>query len=145
MTTARARRATGEEYLIVGLGMDVVEIARIQRMLDAPRGRAERFLSRCFTPAERATCDAVRDRATRYAARFAAKEAASKSLGAPSGIRWQDVEVVRAPSGAPALVLSGVAAKEARRRGAARALVTLTHDGGVAAATVVLDSEGEER
>ncbi len=131
--------------MIVGLGMDVVDIARIRRMLDAPDGRAERFLSRCFTAAERATCDAARDRAARYAARFAAKEAASKSLGAPGGIRWHDVEVVRGPSGEPSLALSGVAAEEARRRGAARALVTLTHDGGVAAATVILDSDGEEQ
>ncbi len=144
-TAAQARELTGETEVIVGLGMDVVEIARIQRILDTPGGRADRFLSRCFTAAERATCDAVLDRAARYAARFAAKEAASKSLGAPSGMRWQDVEVVRAPSGAPALALSGVAWAEARRLGAARALVTLTHDGGVAAATVILDSDGEKR
>jgi holo-[acyl-carrier protein] synthase len=131
--------------VIVGLGMDVVEIARIQRMLDGPGERAERFLARCFTAAERATCDAAHDRAARYAARFAAKEAASKSLGAPRGIGWHDVEVLRGSSGSPALALSGAAAEEARRRGAARALVTMTHDGGVAAATVILDSEGEER
>lgn len=131
--------------MIVGLGMDVVDIARIRRILDGPGGRAERFLARCFTEAERAVCDGRVDRAARYAGRFAAKEAASKSLGAPAGISWHDVEVVSAPSGAPSLRLSGVASAEASRRGAARALVTITHDAGIAAATVLLDSEGEAR
>ena len=76
--------------MILGLGMDVVEIARIQRMLDGPPARAARFLARCFTPAERTYCDGGRDRAARYAARFAAKEAASKALavsGAPVSAR----------------------------------------------------------
>jgi holo-[acyl-carrier protein] synthase len=123
--------------VILGLGMDVVEIARIARLLERPTV-ADRFLARCFTPGERAFCEAVRDRAARYAARFAAKEAASKALGAPAGISWHDVEVVR-DGGAPALRLSGVAAAAAARLGAARALVTLTHDGGIAAATVVLE------
>ena len=124
--------------MIVGLGMDVVEIARIARILDGPRDRAERFLARCFTAAEREYCESGRDRATRYAARFAAKEAASKALGAPAGIGWHDVEVVRG-EGPPALLLRGVAAEAAARLGAARRLLTLTHDGGVAAATVILE------
>lgn len=127
--------------MIVGLGMDVVEIARIRRILEGPPGRAERFLARCFTPAERAFCDAVRDRAERYAARFAAKEAASKALGVPAGIGWHDVEVRRG-AGAPLLALSGAAREAAARMGAERVLVTLTHDGGVAAATVVLEGGG---
>jgi holo-[acyl-carrier protein] synthase len=125
--------------VIVGLGMDVVDVARMRRILEGPPARVERFLARVFTSAERATCDAVRDRASRYAARFAAKEAASKALGAPRGIGWHDVEVVRGESGAPALVLAGVAAAEARRLGVARVHVTLTHDAGVAAATAVLE------
>ncbi len=124
--------------MIVGLGMDVVDVGRIKRIIDGPADRAERFLARCFTGAERAYCDGARDRATRYAARFAAKEAASKALGAPAGIGWHDVEVVRT-AGAPVLVLRGVAAEAAARIGAARHLVALTHDAGVAAATVVLD------
>jgi holo-[acyl-carrier protein] synthase len=126
--------------VILGLGMDVVEVARIERILAGPPARVDRFLERCFTSRERAYCDAARDRATRYAARFAAKEAASKALGAPAGIRFTDVEVVR-DGGAPALELVGVAAEEASRLGVRRVLVTLTHDGGVAAATVVLDGE----
>jgi holo-[acyl-carrier protein] synthase len=100
--------------VILGLGIDVVEIGRIARMLEGPAGRAERFLERCFTPAERSVCEAKRDRATRYAARFAAKEA-------------------------PALALSGRAASAARRLGVTRTHLTLTHDGGVAAAVVVLE------
>lgn len=124
--------------MIVGLGMDVVEIARIRRILEGPPERAERFLARCFTAAERGFCDAARDRAARYAARFAAKEAAAKALGAPAGLSWHDVEVVRG-DGPPALVLRGPAAAAAARLGVARPLLTLTHDAGVAAATVVLD------
>lgn len=126
--------------MIVGLGMDVVEIARILRILEGPPGRAERFLARCFTPAERAFCDAVRDRAARYAARFAAKEAAAKALGVPPGLAWHDVEVRRA-GGAPSLELRGGAREAAARLGARRALLTLTHDAGVAAATVVLEGD----
>ena len=126
--------------MIVGLGMDVVEIARIRRILEGPPERAERFLARCFTAAERAYCDGARDRAARYAARFAAKEAASKALGVPAGISWHDVEVVRG-GGAPALALSGAAAEAAARLGA-RAHLTLTHDAGIAAATVVLEVAG---
>jgi holo-[acyl-carrier protein] synthase len=124
--------------------MDVVEIARIRRILDGPRGRAERFLARCFTPRERAYCEGALDRDARYAARFAAKEAASKALGAPQGIGWHDVEVVRA-GGAPSLQLAGVAAAAAKRLLARRIHVTMTHDAGVAAATVVLEGEGETR
>jgi holo-[acyl-carrier protein] synthase len=125
--------------VILGLGIDVVDIARIQRILDGPAARAERFLARVFTKAERAYCEPARDRASRYAARFAAKEAASKALGAPHGIGWHDVEVVRASSGAPALALAGAAAEEAGRRGVARVLVTLSHDGGLAVAAAVLE------
>jgi holo-[acyl-carrier protein] synthase len=125
--------------VIVGLGMDVVEIARIARILGGPASMRDRFLDRCFTAAERAYCDPARDRATRYAARFAAKEAASKALGAPAGISWHDVEVSR-EQGPPALVLRGVAADAAAKVGATRVLVTLTHDAGIAAATVLLEA-----
>ena len=125
--------------MILGLGTDVVEVARIARQLEAPS--AARFLERVFTPGERAFCDAVRDRANRYAARFAAKEAASKALGVPAGIRFQDVEVVRA-AGPPRLALSGVAARAASALGVSKVWLTLTHDGGLAAATVLLEGEG---
>jgi holo-[acyl-carrier protein] synthase len=126
--------------VIVGLGMDVVEVGRIARLLDGPSARAERFLSRCFTPGEREFCEARRDRASGYAARFAAKEAAVKALGAPRGVSWQHLEVARAEGRAPSLTLSGRAATAARKLGVARAHLTITHDGGVAAAVVVLES-----
>jgi holo-[acyl-carrier protein] synthase len=126
--------------VILGLGLDVVEVGRIARLLDGPAARTERFLARCFTPAERSFCEARRDRASGYAARFAAKEAAVKALGAPPGVGWQDVEVTRAEGRAPALALSGRAAAAANRLGVTRAHLTLTHDGGVAAAVVVLEA-----
>jgi holo-[acyl-carrier protein] synthase len=124
--------------VILGFGIDVVEIARIQRQLEAPG--AERFLARCFTAAERAYCEARRGKASHYAARFAAKEAAMKALGAPPGIRFTDVEVTR-DQGAPGLHLAGAAARAAKARGATRSHLSLTHDGGVAVAGVVLEGE----
>jgi holo-[acyl-carrier protein] synthase len=129
--------------VIVGIGLDVVEVSRIARLIgpEAAPGRAERFLARCFTAGERAYCDAVRDRATRYAARFAAKEAVVKALGAPEGVTWTDIEVVRG-AGAPRLVLTGAAERAAAALGVARLHLTLTHDAGVAAAAVVLEGGG---
>jgi holo-[acyl-carrier protein] synthase len=123
--------------MIVGFGIDVVAIARIERVLAS--GHRDRFLARCFTGRERAFCDAVKDRGARYAARFAAKEAASKALGVPAGIGFLDVEVVR-EAGAPALVFAGAAARAAGQLAVGRAHLTLTHDGGVAVAAVVLES-----
>ena len=119
---------------ILGLGMDICAVARIQRILDGPR--AERFLERVYTQAERALCGARADAASAYAARFAAKEALVKALGAPQGITWQDMEVVR-EGGPPRFRLSGVALAEMEKRGA-EAFLALTHDAGVAAATVIL-------
>jgi holo-[acyl-carrier protein] synthase len=126
--------------VILGVGLDVVEVARIRRLVgtDAPEETARRFLARCFTEGERRFCDARADRATPYAARFAAKEAASKALGAPAGIHWTDVEVVR-EDGAPTLKLSGVADRVAREWGVSRIHVSITHDAGIAAAVVVLE------
>ena len=127
--------------MIVGVGIDVVEIARIARIAAGPAERAERFLRRVFTPGERAYCELRRDRAARYAARFAAKEAAAKALAVPAGMGWHDAEVVRGP-GAPALELRGAARDAARALGVVRSLLTLSHDGGVAAAAVVLEGKG---
>jgi len=128
--------------VILGLGLDVVAVARIERILGsaATPDRARRFLDRCFTPGEQATCEARRDRASGYAARFAAKEAVVKALGAPAGVRWTDVEVVR-EGGPPRVRLAGAADRAARARGVARVHLTLTHDGGVAAAAAVLEGD----
>jgi len=124
--------------VILGFGMDVVEIARIERILAGPSGRADRFLERCFTGAERGYCEARVDRAGRYAARFAAKEAAVKALGAPAGVRWTDLEVSRA-EGAPTVALRGPAADAAARLGVRRVHLTISHDAGIAAAAVILE------
>jgi holo-[acyl-carrier protein] synthase len=124
--------------VIIGIGIDLVEIARIARLIGGPAARSDRFLDRCFTPEERTYCDARVDRAGRYAARFAAKEAAAKALGAPPGLRWTDL-VVRRAEGAPELDLRGTAAAAAVRLGVERVHLTLAHDAGVAAATVVLE------
>jgi holo-[acyl-carrier protein] synthase len=126
--------------VIVGLGIDVVEVGRIARLLEEPAGRVERFLARCFTPAERVFCEARRDRASGYAARFAAKEAAVKALGAPRGVSWQDLEVTRAEGRAPTLAISAKAAAAGKKLGVTRIHLSITHDGGVAAAVVVLES-----
>jgi holo-[acyl-carrier protein] synthase len=119
---------------VVGLGLDICSIERIRKILEGPR--AERFLERVYTDAERALCAGRADAASAYAARFAAKEALVKALGAPPGIRWRDMEVVRG-EGAPRFALSGVA-REVMAARRLDALLSLTHDGGVAAATVVL-------
>jgi holo-[acyl-carrier protein] synthase len=123
---------------IAGLGLDICSVERIQRILQGPR--AEKFLERVYTQAERALCGARADAASAYAARFAAKEALVKALGAPPGIRWLDMEVVRG-SGAPSFALSGVAREVMEARGL-EAFLALTHDAGVAAATVVLQKKG---
>lgn len=122
---------------VVGLGMDLCSVERIARVLAGRNGA--RFRDRVYTPGEVATCEGRSDAATAYAARFAAKEALVKALGAPPGVRWRDMEVVKASNGAPTFALTGVAGREVLAR-RARVLLALTHDGGVAAATVVLDS-----
>jgi len=123
---------------LLGLGMDVCSVERLARVLDGPNGT--RFRERVYTATEVATCEGRSDAATAYAARFAAKEALVKALGAPPGLRWRDMEVVKAANGAPGFALDGVAAREVEAR-KARVHLALTHDAGVAAATVVLDSE----
>lgn len=122
---------------VLGLGMDLCSVERMARVLAGPHGA--RFRERVYTSAEVSTCEGRADSAAAYAARFAAKEALVKALGAPPGVRWRDMEVVKAANGAPGFVLTGVAGREVAAR-RARVLLALTHDAGVAAATVVLDS-----
>jgi len=125
--------------MIVGVGLDVVPIARIASMLDRYGARLEEKL---FSPDERAYCAGRGRPAQHFAARFAAKEATLKALGAPSGLRWQEIEVVSGPGGAPLLRLSGAAARAAAERGAVVRHVSLTHAGEVAAAVVIMESPG---
>lgn len=117
--------------MIVGLGVDIVDVDRFQASLVRTPGLAERL----FTAAERAA-----GRSERLAARFAAKEAVAKALGAPPGLRWQDAEIETSEDGAPHLVLRGAVAEAAARRGAASWHVSLSHDGGMAMAVVILES-----
>jgi holo-[acyl-carrier protein] synthase len=126
--------------VIVGVGVDVCEIARIERALAGRSG--VRFRARVFTAGEVAYCERRgRTAAQSYAATFAAKEAALKAFGTgwSKGLGWQSVEVVRDADGAPALTLHGSARALARRRGMTRAHLTLSHAGAVAVAMVVLE------
>ena len=125
--------------MIVGLGMDVVEIARIRELLER---HAERTRRKLFTAAEVAYADARTDPARHLAARFAAKEAAFKALALGEGARrisWQDLEVVNEADGRPTMRFHGVAAECARALGVSGCWITITHGEGVAAATVVLE------
>lgn len=124
---------------IVGLGLDLAQISRFE---DAYARRGDRMLERLFTPAERAYCDRKKDRMSSYCGRFAVKEAVMKVLGTgwTRGVRWIDIEVVRAPGSAPRCVLHGETAEIARRLGIARIHVTITHDAGIAAAVAVAES-----
>ena len=117
--------------MIVGVGIDVVQVARLERALTRTPTLGERL----FTDAERAL-----PRTESLAARFAAKEAVAKALGAPGGLRWRDAEVVRDPDGRPRLVLHGAAAEEAQAQGITTWHLSLSHDGGIATAVVVAES-----
>jgi holo-[acyl-carrier protein] synthase len=109
---------------IVGLGVDICEISRMERALD----RHPTMRERVFTPEEIAYCDSKARPAESYAGRFAAREAVIKTLGGYRGKRWQDISVTRAPSGAPAIRLEGNAKRRADQLGIERVLVTFTHE-----------------
>ena len=116
--------------VIVGVGIDVVQVSRLARALE----RTPRLAERLFT-------DRERDRPVEsLAARFAAKEAVAKALGAPGGLSWQDAEVVSQESGRPVLELTGTVAAEAAAQGIRTWHLSLSHDGGVATAVVVAES-----
>jgi holo-[acyl-carrier protein] synthase len=123
---------------IVGTGVDLAEVDRIEQSL---KTFGARFQERIFTPGEIAYCERFRNRAERYAARFAAKEAGMKALGTGwrRGIRWVDLEVVRQPGGRPTLVFSGEAAKIAERLGVRHVALSLTHTAQQALAQVILE------
>jgi len=116
---------------VVGVGIDVVDVARLARALV----RTPRLAERIFTDAERGS-----GRPEQLAARFAAKEAAAKALGAPGGLRWRDAEVVVEGSGRPRLRVTGGVAEEAEAQGIRTWHLSMSHDGGVATAVVVAES-----
>jgi holo-[acyl-carrier protein] synthase len=115
--------------VIVGIGVDVVDLARFTRAV----GRTSRLVDRLFTSHERDLP------VHSLAARFAAKEALMKALGETEGVRWHDMEIVSDAEGNPEFVLSGVAAAIAARRGIASLHLSMTHDAGVACAFVVAE------
>ena len=122
---------------VLGIGLDLCPIDRMRQAVDR---HGDRFLRRIFTEQEQAYArEAAGGMAQSLAARFAAKEAASKSIGAPKGIGWHDVEVVPAQRGVagPSLILRGRAREVADARGISAILVSLTHAGGMAAAVAV--------
>jgi holo-[acyl-carrier protein] synthase len=124
--------------MIVGIGVDVVEVSRIRETLEK---QGDRFLRRIYTDVEKAYCNARRDPVPHYAVRFAAKEAALKALGTgwSRGIRWQDVEVRREEGKAPTIVLYGEAEKVCNSLGASSIQVTLSHSRDSAVAVVTLE------
>jgi holo-[acyl-carrier protein] synthase len=125
--------------MIVGTGIDIVEVPRIARAIER---YGERFLGRIFTAAEIRYCQTKANAAERFAVRFAAKEAGLKAIGTgwSRGVAWKDFEVRREPSGRPTLALSGRAAEFAQGLGATRANVSLSHTAELAIAQVILES-----
>jgi holo-[acyl-carrier protein] synthase len=124
--------------MIVAIGIDIIEVARVREVL----ARTPRFRERVFTAAERAYCDTRGVVAAQhYAARFAAKEATLKALqtGWRGGISWHDVEIASYESGAPYLVLSGLVSELLAQSGASKAHLSLSHTTEHAIAQVILE------
>jgi holo-[acyl-carrier protein] synthase len=124
--------------MIVGTGIDMAEIDRIQHSLDR---YGTRFLNRIYTAGEQAYCLRKRNAAESLAARFAAKEAGAKALGTgiSRGVSWLEIEVMRLPGGRPTLHFHGRAAEFARRLGGTRVALSITHTNNLAMASVVLE------
>jgi holo-[acyl-carrier protein] synthase len=115
--------------MIVGVGVDVVDLARFERAVE----RTPALVTRLFAENERGL--ALRS----LAARFAAKEALLKALGESTGVKWHDMEIVNDAHGSPSFLLSAGAAAIAHRRGVTRVHLSLTHDGPVATAFVIAE------
>ena len=115
---------------VVGVGIDVVDIERFAESL----GRTPGLRERLFTPGRGTRALAS------LAARFAAKEALAKALGAPGGLAWHDAEVVSEETGRPRVRAARHRRRPRRRAGGAQVHVSLSHDAGIASAVVVLES-----
>jgi len=121
---------------MVGIGTDLVDLDRFRRVLERTPG----VVARLFTDAERAYAERRRDPTERLAARFAAKEAALKALGLGIGaVPFRDIEVVRADSGRPALVMHAAAAAAAASQGVRRWHLTLSHTDHIAQAIAIAE------
>ena len=122
--------------MIVGIGADVVSVPRFSASLE----RAPGLRDRLFTPREQLTDERRPRTDTSLAARFAAKEAVAKALGAPQGMTWHDCEGVGDSEGRPWLNLVGTVAAAARAQGIDRWHLSLSHDGDLAVAYVIAES-----
>jgi len=124
--------------MIVGMGIDIAEVHRIQAVIESQK---ERFLRRVYTPEEAAYCEQFKNKYERYAGRFAVKEAAMKALGTgwSRGVRWVDLEVVRQRGGRPTLALKGEAKKIADALGVKNIAVSITHTADQALAQVIFE------
>lgn len=121
--------------MIVGVGIDVAEVERFQASLERTPNLAERL----FIPSELMLPSGERRGFASLAARFAAKEALAKALGAPAGLRWTDAEVYVEESGRPRLRVRGTVAARAAELGVRSWHVSLSHDAGVASAVVIAE------
>ncbi len=120
-----------------GIGIDLVEVDRIERSIERS---GQRFLDRLFTEEEQTYCRSMGKRAARhFAARFAAKEAISKTLGTgiAEGVSWAELEVCRDERGQPFVVLHGKTKAYIERRGITQIQISLTHTDGVAGASAI--------
>jgi holo-[acyl-carrier protein] synthase len=124
--------------VIVGTGVDLAEVPRIQASIER---FGEKFIHRIYTPREIAYVERKANKFERYAARFAAKEAGMKAIGTGwrRGVTWQDFEVANLPSGKPTLLLHGVAAKFADKLGVKNVSLSLTHTRELGMAHVILE------
>jgi holo-[acyl-carrier protein] synthase len=122
--------------LIVGVGIDVVPVARFE----SASVRTKQLIERLFTPTERINAHGVARTPESLAARFAAKEAVAKAMGSPGGMSWHDAEVVVDDTGRPSLIITGTVASKAAELGIRTWHVSLSHDGGMASAVVIAES-----
>ena len=118
--------------MIIGVGIDVVDVARFLATLE----RTPRLAYRLFTDVERDLPPAS------LAARFAAKEAIAKALGAPGGMRWHDATVARVVGGPPTVDLTGTVLERARALGVTRWHLSISHDAGIASAFAIAEGPG---
>lgn len=125
--------------MIVGLGIDIAEPERIRK---AAERFGRRFLERIYTPGEIAYCERKANKWERFAARFAAKEAAFKALGTGwrRGVRWVDVEVVNQPGGKPTLRITGTAGKFAEQLAVTNMSLSITHTPQFTLAQVIFET-----
>ena len=124
--------------MIIGIGVDLVEIDRFRKVIERLK---DRFILRIFTPEEQRFCSQHRDAVPHYAVRFAAKEALFKALGTgwAKGVTWLDVEVLRERQDAPTIVLHGEAQRLCAAMGSQKVHLSLTHSDNWAIAMVVLE------